>query len=83
MIEKGTQTMANEMANREVTKDHKIPAKTFINKCPDVMFAKRRTERLTTRKVYETNSKATIGYVVKTGRLYGKKTFNQLASKNT
>jgi len=32
------------------------PIRTFLRVCPALLFAKSRTERLTTRKVYEINS---------------------------
>ncbi len=41
------------------------------------MFANNRTDKLTTLKLYDTNSKATTGYVAINGILYGKKMRNQ------
>jgi predicted secreted protein len=51
-------------------------AKIFNNACPEVIFAKRRTAKLTIREMLETNSIKIMNGVITNGEPLGKKWFN-------
>ena len=56
---------------------HENPAKIFSKQCPDIILAKSRSDKLTTRKLYDTTSmKTNKGAIIK-GAPGGKKSENR------